>query len=424
MLAPFAAMLLGIALLPLISPRLWEKNIIKITFASILALPTISILADIGYSDEVKHQMLFDYLPFIILIGTLYIVTGGINIRLNFAPTPRSNSLVLLIGYALASLMGTTGAALLLVRPLLAMNRERKDKSHLMLFLIALVANCGGLLSPLGDPPLFMLFLRGVPFGWFSSLFPVWATIGAITLAIYYFTDSYHYIREERKAMPPFGTAQRITCSGVQNIAYLAATVLCVAFINTEHIPQMQSETAPLYIKFLREIALIAIATLSWFTTAGQTRTENHYSWKSFNEIAILFFGIFVTMTPAIIYLKSHAAGIGLTSETGFYYATGLLSSFLDNTPTAITLYTLAMESGMKGASMIAGIPESFLAAISMGAVLFGSMTYIGNGPNFMIKSIAEADGVKMPGFFGYILRFALPVLLPLFILVQLLFVR
>ena len=174
MLAPFAAMLLGIALFPLISPRMWEKNIIKIIFANILALPTISLLADIGYIGEIKHQILFDYLPFIILIGTLYIVTGSINIRLNFAPSPRNNTIVLLIGYALASLMGTTGAALLLVRPLLAMNRERKDKSHLMLFLIALVANCGGLLTPLGDPPLFMLFLLS-PSIYKTYLFLPWA---------------------------------------------------------------------------------------------------------------------------------------------------------------------------------------------------------------------------------------------------------
>ena len=173
MLAPFAMMLSGIAFLPLLLPRMWEKNIVKIIFANILALPTISLLANIGYGSEIKHQMLFDYLPFIILIGALYIVTGGINIKLSFAPTPRNNTAILFIGYLLASIMGTTGAALLLVRPLLSMNKKRVHKAHLMLFLIALVANCGGLLTPLGDPPLFMLFLRGVPFGWFLTLFPV-----------------------------------------------------------------------------------------------------------------------------------------------------------------------------------------------------------------------------------------------------------
>jgi Na+/H+ antiporter NhaD/arsenite permease-like protein len=292
-----------------------------------------------------------------------------------------------------------------------------------MLFLIALVANCGGLLTPLGDPPLFMLFLRGVPFGWFLTLLPVWATIGAILLALYYLADTYFYRKEEKTDVAT--EANSVTCRGAQNFIYLVAIVLAVAFINTEHIPLMQENGAPLYIMFLREIVLIIIALLSWFTTSSTTRKENSYSWSSFNEIAILFFGIFVTMTPALIYLRSHASEIGIASESGFYYATGLLSSFLDNTPTAITLYTLAMESNVSGTgAMVAGIPESYLAAISLGAVLFGSMTYIGNGPNFMIKSIAEEDGVKMPGFFGYILQFALPVLLPLFIIIQLLFVN
>ena len=423
MLAPFAMMLSGIAFLPLLLPRMWEKNIVKIIFANILALPTISLLANIGYGSEIKHQMLFDYLPFIILIGALYIVTGGINIKLSFAPTPRNNTAILFIGYLLASIMGTTGAALLLVRPLLSMNKKRVHKAHLMLFLIALVANCGGLLTPLGDPPLFMLFLRGVPFGWFLTLFPVWATIGAILLALYYLADTYYYRKEEKVNVAT--EANSVTCRGAQNFIYLVAIVLAVAFINTEHIPLMQENGAPLYIMFLREIVLIIIALLSWFTTSSTTRKENSYSWSSFNEIAILFFGIFVTMTPALIYLRSHASEIGIATESGFYYATGLLSSFLDNTPTAITLYTLAMESNVSGVGvMVAGIPESYLAAISLGAVLFGSMTYIGNGPNFMIKSIAEEDGVKMPGFFGYILQFALPVLLPLFIIIQLLFVN
>ena len=424
MLAPFALMLLGIALNPLLSPRMWEKNIVKIIFVALLALPTITLLSNIGYSAEIEHQLLFDYLPFIVLIGALYVVTGSINIKLGFDATPRNNAFILLIGYLLASVMGTTGAALLLVRPLLSMNRHRKNKAHLMLFLIAMVANCGGLLTPLGDPPLFMLFLRGVPFEWFFNLFPSWATIGVIMLVIYYFADRYYYRKEEsyNNAENPT-TVQRITCSGKMNIVYLAAVVLTVAFINSEHIPMMQSATTPLFMKFLREIILVSIAILSWFTTKKQTRTDNQYSWGAFNEIAILFFGIFVTMIPALFYLRTHAAEIGLASETGYYYATGFLSSFLDNTPTAITLYTLAHESNISIGELVAGIPSSYLAAISMGAVLFGSMTYIGNGPNFMIKSIAEEDGVKMPDFFGYIFRFALPVLLPVFIIIRLLFV-
>ena len=424
-LIPFVLMLLGIAAAPLVIPHWWEKDINKIIYSLVLAVPTIAYLVSIGYAHEVVHQMVYDYVPFIILVGTLFVITGGIHIRLNLNPTPLANTFMLLVGFLLASLMGTTGAALLLVRPLLRMNEHRAHKAHLMLFLIALVANCGGLLTPLGDPPLFMLFLRGVPFEWFAGLYPAWMLVGAIMLLFYYIVDRYLYkiegASEERPVEGHDGALVR--CKGGLNFLFLLGVVLTVAYVNKGYIPAMGEEHAPVYIKLLREIVLVVLAVASWYSTGKNVRISNLYSWAPLNEVVILFFGVFATMTPALLFLQAHACEIGISSPTGFYYVTGLLSSFLDNTPTAVAFHTLALEFSSGCTDLVGGVREAYLVAISIGAVFFGSMTYIGNGPNFMVKSIAEQDGVKMPGFFGYIMRFAIPVLLPIYIVIQLLFV-
>lgn len=422
---PFILMLLGIAVAPLLFPRWWEKNISKITYSLVLAVPTIAYLVSIGYTHEVVHQMLYDYVPFIILVGTLFVITGGIHIRLNLNPTPLANTFMLLIGFLFASIMGTTGAALLMVRPLLRMNEHRAYKAHLMLFLIALVANCGGLLTPLGDPPLFMLFLRGVPFEWFAGLYPVWILVGTILLVLYYIVDSYLYKKEGASEERPVDghDGALVRFKGATNFIFLVAVVLTVAYVNKGYIPAMGDEDAPVYVKLLREIVLIVLAVASWYSTSKNVRVSNFYSWVPLNEVVILFFGVFATMTPALLFLQANANEIGISSATGFYYVTGLLSSFLDNTPTAVAFHTLALEFSGGCTDLVGGVREAYLAAISIGAVFFGGMTYIGNGPNFMVKSIAEQDGVKMPGFFGYITRFAIPVLLPIYILVQLLFI-
>lgn len=425
-LIPFFLMLLGIAVGPLLVPHWWEKDSNKIIYSSVLAIPTIVYLVNIGYTEEVIHQMFYDYVPFIILVGALFVITGGIHIRLNLNPTPLANTFMLLVGFALASLMGTTGAALLLVRPLLRMNEHRVYKAHLMLFLIALVANCGGLLTPLGDPPLFMLFLRGVPFDWFSGLYPAWAFSGVIMLVIYYLTDRYLYHKEGAcEEYPVEGhDGMLIRCKGALNFLFLIGVVLTVAYVNKGYISYMADEHAPVYVKLLREIILLILAACSLLFSGKSVRVSNQYSWAPLTEVVILFFGVFATMTPALLYLQVHATEFGISSPTGFYYVTGLLSSFLDNTPTAVAFHTLAMEfSNEQLGALIAGINEPYLVAISIAAVFFGSMTYIGNGPNFMVKSIAEQSGVKMPGFFGYIVRFSLPVLLPIYVLIQLLFV-
>jgi Na+/H+ antiporter NhaD/arsenite permease-like protein len=291
------------------------------------------------------------------------------------------------------------------------------------------VANCGGLLTPLGDPPLFMLFLRGAEFGWFMTLFPQWLVTGLILLSLYFIIDTILYRREQPLALDQdLREHQPLRVQGKTNLLYLLGVVLAVAIVHPGNIALMGKENAPLWIKYLREVILIVLTAMSLYTTKRKVRYElNKYSWEPIMEVAILFFGIFITMTPALAYLNDNAASLGLTKTWQFYYATGALSSFLDNTPTAVAFHSVA--SGLSaeqmadlGGTIVAGIPEVLMRAICLGAVLFGSMTYIGNGPNFMVKAIAEENGVNMPSFFGYILKFALVVLLPVYILVQLIF--
>lgn len=421
-LIPFALMLLSIAILPLVAEKWWESNLHKFYIVLGLSIPTAIYLIANGMGHNLEHQMLGDYLPFIILLGSLFVTTGGIHIRGDVMATPQVNSLIMIIGFVLASFIGTTGAAMLLIRILLEINQQRKYKVHTVLFFIALVANCGGILSPLGDPPLFMLFLRGADFFWFLSLYGEWLAVGGILLVLYFLTDVYFYRKEPTEAlMADMREQSPIKITGGINFIYLILIVCSVAFINPQYIPAMGAEHPPVYIKFLREIVLVILAVLSLITTHKSIRRANNFSWEPINEVAILFIGIFATMTPAILYLNAHAAELGLTEPWQYYYSTGALSSFLDNTPTAVAFYEVA-HSAFPIDGGVAGISSALMSAISLGAVFFGSMTYIGNGPNFMVKAIAEQEGVKMPSFFGYMLKFSLIVLLPVFIIVQLIF--
>ena len=428
LLIPFAIMLLAIALMPLIMPRIWGKNINKLIFVLLLATPTAIVLTRAGLETELLHQMLYEYIPFIVLLATLYVVTGGIHIHYSTTPTPIVNTAIMFIGYGLASIVGTTGAAMLLIRPLLEINRDRQHKVHTLLFFIAMVANCGGVLTPLGDPPLFLLYLRGAEFSWFQSLYPQWAFVGSVLLFVYFAMDSYIWKRKEVIGVRPRSENEedepiKVSLSGAVNLFYLSAIVLAVAFINPAEIPAMKAEDAPWYIKFLREIVLGAILLLSIATTREKVRKLNHFSWEPITEIAILFIGIFVTMTPALIFLNENATSLGITKPWQFFFSAGTLSSFLDNAPTAVAFHTVAAGlTNTEGAAIVAGIPENILSAIALGSVLFGAMTYIGNGPNFMVKAVAENDGVRMPSFFGYIFKFSLVVLLPTYILTALIF--
>ena len=424
MLIPFVVMLLTIAVAPLVAEHWWVKNRNKLIFTLLVSIPTAIFLVCVGLGHNVQHQLLFDYIPFIMLLLALFVVTGGINIRGDIAATPTVNTLLLFGGWMLASFMGTTGAAMLMIRPLLQINQQRKHRVHTVLFFIALVANCGGLLTPLGDPPLFLLYLRGASFEWFFELLPQWVFVGFMLLAIYAVVDKWLYKQEPIEHLKRDAQEQEpINVTGSINFIWLAAVIACVIFLNASYIPAMADHHAPLYLKFLREIALLVIILLSLKTTDREVREANHFSWEPIAEVAILFVGIFTTMTPALLYLNAHAPSLGLSEPWQFYYSTGILSSFLDNAPTAVAFHTVA--SGLpvvEGATYVAGIPEVLLKVISLGAVFFGAMTYIGNGPNFMVKAIAEQEGVEMPSFFGYMLKFSLVVLLPVYVLTQLIF--
>lgn len=426
---PFCIMLLMIAIGPLVAEKWWEKNLNKLIVSLVLGIPTGVCLILGGMGHDLEHQVVFDYLPFIILLFALFVITGGIHLSGDIKAKPWVNTLFLGIGFVLASLMGTTGAAMLLIRPIIETNKERKYTVHTILFFIALVANCGGLLTPLGDPPLFMLFLRGASFTWFAGMWVEWAFVGVVLLALYYLIDSYYYKKEDMTDIAKDNGNQKKLClDGKVNFIYLLGVVLSVAFVNEGYIDIMKDADAPIYVKFLREIVLLILAALSYFTTSKKTRfDENKFSWAPIVEVAVLFLGIFVTMTPALAYLKAHAADLGLNASWQFYYSTGLLSSFLDNTPTAVAFHSVATgltpdQMAAFGGTVVAGVPDILLKAICVGAVFFGAMTYIGNGPNFMVKAIAEESGIKMPSFFGYMIKFSLVILLPVYILVQLLF--
>lgn len=426
---PFGLMLLTIAVAPLLAEKWWESNAHKLIVALILAIPTAICLISGGMAQALEHQVFRDYVPFIVLLLSLYVITGGIHLSGDIKAKPWVNTLFIAFGWILASVMGTTGAAMLLIRPLLTTNQQRAHKMHTVLFFIALVANCGGLLTPLGDPPLFMLFLRGADFGWFISLLPQWAFTGILLLVIYFLFDSYYYKQEHWTCLSADAREHEpLKLHGKTNLIYLLGVILTVAFIHPGVIPEMDAPTAPLWIKYLREINLMIFTFMSLYTTKRHVRYNlNKFSWSPIIEVAVLFFGIFITMTPALAYLNDNASSLGLTHTWQFYYTTGALSSFLDNTPTAVALHSVA--SGLTpeqmtafGTNLVAGIPEVLLKAICLGAVFFGSMTYIGNGPNFMVKAIAEQNGVNMLSFFGYIFKFSLVILLPVYILVQLIF--
>ncbi|GAB1418764.1 sodium:proton antiporter [Bacteroidales bacterium] len=418
---PFLAMLLSIALGPLFFNHWWEENKNKLIVSLALGIPTAILLMSWGLSHELLHQMVFDYIPFIVLLGSLFIITGGIQLKGDIEAKPLINTIFLGIGAVLASFMGTTGAAMLLIRPVIKTNSQRQFKVHTILFFIATVANAGGLLTPLGDPPLFLLYLRGAPFEWFFHLTKEWAFVNGILLVIYFIFDSYYYKKEPVKnIIKDRVQVEKLSLSGTYNFLFLIGIVMSVAFLNSHYLPFINDNA---YYGFIREAAMLSFAGMSLYFTPRLLRTENKFTWTPIIEVAFLFLGIFITMVPALLWLRDNAATLGVNSLAKFYYSTGALSSFLDNAPTALAFHNLALGMVPEGATdLVANIGGDILAAISLGAVFFGAMTYIGNGPNFMVKAIAEENDIKMPSFFGYIVRFSLIILLPVYILAQLLF--
>lgn len=418
-LLPFVLMLASIAIFPLFWNHFWEKNRNKLIVAVVLSIPAAVYLIGAGAYDRLLETIIFDYVPFIILLGSLFAITGGIYLTGDIEAKPAINTLFLAIGAVLASFMGTTGAAMLLIRPVIQTNKEREYKVHTILFFIGIVANCGGLLTPLGDPPLFMMYLRGASFSWFFTLFPEWLITNLLLLIIYYFVDSYYHKKEKPEKIALDRTNIRpIRIQGKLNFLWLIGVVLAVAFINEQYIGLINSNA---HFRFLREAVILIMVVLSLLFTPRLVRVSNNFTWEPIKEVAYLFIGIFVTMVPCLLYLQENAKHLGVNAPSQFYYAAGALSSVLDNTPTAVTFHSLAL--GLGHIAEVAGIPVALLRAICIAAVFFGSLTYIGNGPNFMVKSVAEENNIKMPDFFSYIFKFSIIVLLPVFIIVQWLFI-
>jgi Na+/H+ antiporter NhaD/arsenite permease-like protein len=399
---PFVAMLLAIAVLPLWTPHWWEPNRNKLVVAAALGLPVLVLY--LARRPSALVHMGEDYVSFIVLLAGLFVISGGVMLRGDLIATPLVNSIFLAVGAVLASAVGTTGASMLLIRPLLQTNRERTRRQHTVVFFIFLVSNVGGMLTPLGDPPLFLGYLEGVPFTWTLRLWPQWLFLTGSLLVIYFVWDSIAYTREPLSALRrDRSQIEPLRLRGAANAVWLAGVILAVAFLR-----------AP-----LRESAIVLLAAVSLRRTPAAVRRANGFTWYPIIEVAVLFLGIFLTMIPALELLRLRGGELGVRTPAQFFWAAGALSSFLDNAPTYLAF--LALGQGLGLAREVVGVPGAILAAISVGAVAMGANTYIGNAPNFMVKSIAEEAGVKMPSFLGYML-YSGAILIPLFLLVTLLF--
>jgi len=403
-IAPFVALLLAIALLPLWLPRWWESNRNKLIVSLALGLPVLALYG--VRRPGVLLSAAEEYVSFIVLLAGLFVIAGGILLRGDLVATPLTNTAFLALGAVLASFIGTTGASMLLIRAVLQTNRERTRVRHTIVFFIFLVSNIGGMLTPLGDPPLFLGYLRGVPFAWTFRLWPLWGFQLAVLLALYFLWDTREHAREPIAALRRDRTeVEPLRVQGAANFAWLALVVLAVAFL-----------PAP-----WREVAIAALAALSLWRTPRGVRRANGFTAQPMAEVAALFAGVFLTMIPALEIVRAHGGELGVRAPWQFFWASGILSSFLDNAPTYLTF--LALGQGLGLAPEVVDVPHAILAAIAVGAVSMGANTYIGNAPNFMVKAIAEEQGVKMPGFFGYLIYSGL-VLLPLFVVVTVLFFR
>lgn len=395
---PFALTLAGIALLPLAIPHVWERNRSKAGFVALIAAPVAAWLAT--RHPELLAHAATEYVSFLCLLGSLFAVSGGIHLGGDLRATPRTNTTILGIGAVLASVVGTTGASMLLVRLLLRTNAQRRHTAHLPFFFILLVSNAGGLLTPLGDPPLFLGFLRGVPFTWTLRLWPIWLLAVAYLLVLFYFVDRRAHAKEAAADLADDARlAVPLAVTGRRNIVWLVL-ILVAVFLPSP----------------ARELVMVLAAGGSLFIGPQAGRRSNAFTFAPIVEVAILFAGIFVTMGPALVLLQSAGPALGLSRPGQFFLVSGVLSSVLDNAPTYLTFLTTAQSTAaaLHLPTSVVSVPGSFLAAISAGAVLMGANTYIGNGPNFMVKSMAESAGYPMPSF-GRFAMLAIAVLSPVY---------
>jgi Na+/H+ antiporter NhaD/arsenite permease-like protein len=424
---PFAGLLGAIAVLPLLpwTRHWWENNLNRLIVSLIAAtLTLVYYVAAKGWSavlPVLNHAVPAEYVPFIVLLFSLYVISGGINLKGDLAAHPSTNTAFLAIGAAIASFIGTTGASMLLIRPLLQTNAERKHVVHTVVFFIFLVSNIGGTLLPIGDPPLFLGYLGGVCFFWTFNLWIEWAFACVVLLVFYFVLDSWFYRREEaRDILRDERQREPLRLSGAINALWLAGVVVCVATVSHER-EFMNTGWTPF--PFLRELLMLVLVALSLATTPRGTREANEFNYAAILEVAALFIGIFIAMQVPIEVLNIKGPSLGLTQPWHFYWATGSLSSILDNAPTYVVFFETA-KSLIDEPLPVTVIQEHLLVGISLGAVFMGAMTYIGNGPNFMVKAIAEQSGIRMPSFFGYVFKYSIPVLIPVFIVVTLVFLR
>lgn len=460
---PFVGILLSIAICPIVNMHWWEDNMGKISlFWTLLFVIPSGLLFGLEQAwYEFLHIMVVDYIPFIILVAGLFVVAGGINVAGTLPNTPLSNSLIIFLGTCLSSIVGTTGATMLVIRPLISANINRKMKVHTIIFLLFLVSNIGGSLTPVGDPPLFLGFLHGVPFFWTLNLFKPWIFNVTLLLITYFMLDSFFYRRENKELYykrkkisslnffkgffslesPSESVGEKIKIHGLHNLVFLGGILLAVILSGAlAHNPlffdlaansakgislmNYQGHEFKLgYLNLMRDVIIIFMAVLSLKFTSKEIRAANKFNWHPVQEVALLFAGIFATIVPALKILQERGGELGVSSPAQFFWITGILSSFLDNAPTYLVFVSIAGQMGETiGIITDLGIiNEHVLLAISCGAVFMGANTYIGNAPNFMTKSIAEENGIKMPSFFGYMLWSGV-VLIPLFLLNTVLF--
>lgn len=443
---PFVGILLSIAIFPLVAPRFWHRHFPKVSAAWAL-LFAIPFALEFGHEalHEIAHIYVVDYVPFIILLWALFTISGGIYVRGALQGTPKVNLGMILIGTMFASWIGTTGAAMVLIRPLLRANAKRRYRAHTVVFFIFLVANIGGSLTPLGDPPLFLGFLHGVPFFWtMFHILPDTLLSVVILSCVYYLMDSYYYRREGPHDTRVEGT-ERLGIEGAHNLLFLIGVIGAVLMSGTVRLGSVTIlGVEQEWQNLLRDGILIVMGLLSLKTTSRETRWgRNQFTWFPILEVAYLFAGIFMTIIPALAILKAGERGalralMGIVNDPWHYFwMTGILSSFLDNAPTYLTFFNSALgQLGLTEPQIYealrghVGIVDpttlgrftSYLAAISAGAVFMGANTYIGNAPNFMVRSIAEEQGVPMPSFFGYMLKYSIPILVPTFVVLTFVF--
>jgi Na+/H+ antiporter NhaD/arsenite permease-like protein len=450
MVAPFAGLLLAIAVFPLV-PRIaswWESNLHKLYVAVALGGGTLlyylffyehAVLAHwpIGRPAQpseggpnfavagavLANAVVYEFVPFIVLLLTLYTISGGLRIEGDLPARPRTNAAFLATGAVLANLIGTTGAAVVLVRPLLETNRQRRHIRHTVVFFIFIVCNCGGCLLPIGDPPLLLGYLRGVPFLWTLRLWPEWLLVNAVLIGVYYAWDRWwSYRRETAEDIARDQTrTHRLRFAGIwPNVPLLLVGVLAVMLLDPAK-PFPGTGWHPWI--YLREVVQLVLIALSLLLGSPATRRQNRFNYHAILEVAALFLGIFLSMQAPLQILHVRGPTLGLSTPAHFFWATGSLSSVLDNAPTYVVFFETARSLGADSEPLVAGTRQSLLAAVSLGAVFMGAMTYIGNGPNFMVKAIAEKSGIRMPSFFGYLL-YSLGVLVPVFVAVTFLFFR